>query len=70
MNPLLKSAFGSIALRASLIAVGYLAALDESEDLPNFLAILLALLIIGWVAENVSLNSWHRYKTEKERSDG
>ncbi|WIF20568.1 hypothetical protein SEA_JFLIX2_78 [Rhodococcus phage Jflix2] len=70
MNPLLKSAVGSIALRASLITVGYLAALDEADDLPYFLAILLVLLIIGWIAENASLNSWHQYKAEKERGDG
>ena len=65
MNHLAKSAVGSIALRASLIAVGYLAAVDENDELPYFLPILLALLIIGWIAENASLNSWHQYKQEK-----
>lgn len=70
MNPLLRSAIGSVALRTAMLAVGYLAAVDENDDLPYFPAILLALLVVSWLAERESLNGWHEYKTGEEKGDG
>ncbi|MBM4570305.1 hypothetical protein GS489_07795 [Rhodococcus hoagii] len=66
MNHLTKAAVGSIVLRASLLTIGYLAA----REVPYFTAIMLALFVIGWIAERVELDQWHRYKTEKEQADG
>ena len=62
MNHLLMSAAGSTTLRASMLVMGYLAAKDEAEGVPFFLAYLIALALIGWQAERASLNGWHRYK--------
>lgn len=70
MTPLLKSFLGSTTLRVATFAIGYLAAQTQDDELPYFLAILLALLLVSWVAEHYSLEAWHRYKTEKERADG
>lgn len=65
-NPLLESAVGSTVLRAILLTVGYLAA----REVPYFPAIMLALLLVGWQAERISLNSWHQYRKQQEDSDG
>ena len=61
MNHLTKATVGSIVLRTSLLTIGYLAA----REVPYFTAIMLALFVIGWIAERVMLNQWHRYKQEK-----
>ena len=66
MKHLSVAAIGSVVLRLSLITIGYLAA----REVPYFTAILLALFIVGWIAERVELDRWHRYKTEQEQGDG
>ncbi|AEV52042.1 hypothetical protein [Rhodococcus phage REQ1] len=62
---LLMSAAGSTTLRASMIAVGYLTAVDENEGVPYFFAILFALLIVSWQAERWSLNGWREYQNSR-----